>query len=158
MADIERLYKEHYGFIFRFLLSMCHDQNLAEELAQETFFRAYINIKSLRADSKAAIWLCQIAKNLYFAWCKEHKKLLPLEDYAQQLETADVAEMTAIKLLSDQAMKCLADLEEPYQDVLKLYVFGGVSLKGISQLYGKSESWARVTFYRAKQKIVERMK
>lgn len=157
MADLERLYHEHYGFIFKFLVSLCHDLSLAEELTQETFFRAYINLKGLRDDSKAAAWLCRIARNLYYSWCKEQRRLLPLEEQEKACEAPDVAQVVETKVLSKQAMRYLAELEEPYREVFKLHVFGEVPLKQISALYGKHESWARVTFYRAKQKIAERM-
>ncbi|MGN1095608.1 MAG: RNA polymerase sigma factor, partial [Eubacteriales bacterium] len=57
-----------------------------------------------------------------------------------------------------KALACLHELEEPYKEVFMLSVFGDISMKDISKLFGKSESWARVTFYRAKQKILERMR
>ncbi len=158
MADFEQLYRDHYGFIFKFLMSLCHNESLAEEITQETFFRAYINIKRLRSDRKAVVWLCQIARNLYFAWYNEQKKMLPLEEQTMIQTVSDIAETAEIKALSAQAMDCLSGLDSPYREVFELGVFGGVSLKEISRLYGKSESWARVTFYRAKQKIMERMK
>ncbi|MEE0967820.1 MAG: sigma factor-like helix-turn-helix DNA-binding protein, partial [Clostridia bacterium] len=56
------------------------------------------------------------------------------------------------------ALFCLHELEEPYKEVFMLSVLGGFSLKDISLVFGKSESWARVTFYRAKQKLLERMR
>ena len=62
------------------------------------------------------------------------------------------------KELSQKALLCLHELEEPYKEVFMLSVFGGFSLKDISSLFGKSESWARVTFYRAKQILSERMR
>ncbi len=158
MADFEQLYRDHYGFIFKFLMSLCHNESLAEEITQETFFRAYINIKRLRSDRKAVVWLCQIARNLYFAWYNEQKKMLPLEEQTVVQTVSDIAETAEIKALSAQAMDCLSGLDSTYREVFELGVFGGVSLKEISRLYGKSESWARVTFYRAKQKIMERMK
>ena len=79
MAEIEGLYREHYDLIFKLLLTLCRNESLADELTQETFFRAYINIKSLREEGKAVPWLCRIAKNLYYAWYNEHKKWTPLE-------------------------------------------------------------------------------
>ncbi len=157
MADIEQLYRLHYGFIYKFLMSMCHNESVAEELTQETFFRAYINITRLRKEEKAAVWLCQIAKNLYFAWCREQKRLQPMDGKTEQPSTFDLSETVEIRLLSGQAMAVLDRLEEPYREVFQLSVFGEVSLKEISRLFGKSESWARVTLFRAKQKIIERM-
>lgn len=158
MADIEWLYREYYDFIFKFLLNLCRNESVADELAQETFFRAYINLKSLRNDSKAAAWLCRIAKNLYFAWYNEQKQLTVLETAAELSDHADIAETVANKLLTKEVLQHVAGLEEPYKEVFMLAVFGEVPLRDISRLFGKSESWARVTFYRAKQKVTERMR
>ena len=53
--------------------------------------------------------------------------------------------------------KILHDLQEPYKEVFMLRVMGEVSYRDIGQLFSKSESWARVTYYRAKKMIVEKM-
>ncbi len=156
MIDFEDMYARHYGFIQKYLLSLCHNPNVSEELTQETFFRAYINLKSLRQEHKAAAWLCQIAKNLFFAWYREQNRFSPLED-AQLPSRFDMARAAEIQELSAQAAACLVGLQSPYREVFQLHVLGEVSLPEISRLYGKSESWARVTFFRARQKILERM-
>ena len=158
MTEFEKLFNENHEFIFRYLMKMTRDAVLAEELTQETFFRAYMNYASLRNKEKVSVWLCQIAKNTYFAWYKEQKKKAPLDE----LETVGVDESMedafVTKELSQEALRCLHDLVEPYKEVFMLSVFAGLSLKEISSMFGKSESWARVTFYRAKQKILERMR
>ena len=70
MGDIEALYREYGKTVYFFLLSLCRNESLAEELTQETMFRAIMNIGSFRGDGKITVWLCQIAKNLYY----EHQK------------------------------------------------------------------------------------
>ena len=60
--------------------------------------------------------------------------------------------------LSREVLGRLHELEEPYKEVFMLSALGGVPLKEISAIFGKSESWARVTCYRAKQKLLERMR
>ncbi|MBR4017062.1 MAG: RNA polymerase subunit sigma, partial [Oscillospiraceae bacterium] len=74
MTEFEKLFSENQSFIFRYLMKMTQDAALSEELTQETFFRAYMNYSSLRNKEKASVWLCQIAKNTYFAWYNEYKK------------------------------------------------------------------------------------
>ena len=140
MTDFEKLFNENREFIFRYLMKMTRNVSLSEELTQETFFRAYMNYASLRNKEKASVWLCQIAKNTYFAWYNEQKK----KDSLDELETANNEE----------------SIEEIFvkKEVFMLSVFGGFSLKDISAIFRKSESWARVTFYRAKQKLLERMR
>ncbi len=157
MLDFEKVFQENQSLIFRYLMKLCGNESLAEELTQETFFRAYMNLTGLRKEEKVTVWLCQIAKNTYFAWYNEYKKLQPLDEIDQSGNNQDLAEAFVEKELSANAYACLHKMDEPYKEVFMLYVFGGLSLKNISSLFGKSESWARVTFYRAKQKLMEGM-
>lgn len=158
MTDFEKLFNENRGFIFKYLMQKTRDASLSEELTQETFFRAYMNYSSLRNKDKAPVWLCQIAKNTYFAWYNRQKETIPLDEVDPISEAPSPEDAFAQKELSQKALQCLHQLDEPYKEVFMLSVFGGFSLKDISLTFGKSESWARVTFYRAKQKLLERMK
>lgn len=155
MTDFEKLFIDNRDFIFKYLMKLTRDSSLAEELTQETFFRAYMNYSSLRDKEKASVWLCQIAKNTYFAVYNENKKR---NSYENDLSDENVEDAFFQKEISREALACLHQLEEPYKEVFMLSVFGGFSFKEISSLFGKSESWARVTFYRAKQKLSERIK
>lgn len=158
MLDFEKIFRENQDFIYRYLLKLCSNASLAEELTQETFFRAYMNLTGLRKEEKVMVWLCQIAKNTYFAWYNQQKKLQPLEETEISDTLPDLADIFTQRELSSAAYACLHKMDEPYKEVFMLCVFGGLSLKEISSLFGKSESWARVTFYRAKQKMMEGMK
>lgn len=158
MIDFEKVFEQNRDFIYRFLIKMCKDSALAEELMQETFYRAYINISALKAEEKTSSWLCSIAKNTYFAYVNEHKRLEPLETAGDIRYDFDTEVVFEEKELSKKAFEVLHTLEEPYKEVFMLSVFAGLSLKEISGIFGKSESWARVTFYRAKLKLSEKMR
>lgn len=158
MLDFDKVFRENQGFIYRYLLKLCGNDSLAEELTQETFFRAYMNMTGLRKEEKVSVWLCQIARNTYFAWYNEQKKLQPMDDIEIQDSGPDMADIFVEQEFLQKAYTCLHQMDEPYKEVFMLSVFGGLSLKNISTLFGKSESWARVTFYRAKQKLLEGMK
>lgn len=155
MLDFEKVFQENQSFIFRYLMKLCGNESVAEELTQETFFRAYMNLTGLRNEEKVSVWLCQIAKNTYFAWYHEQKRLQPMEETTVSEDTPDIADLFTEKELQRKAYACLHGMDEPYKEVFMLCVFGGLSLKDISALFGKSESWARVTFYRARQKMME---
>ena len=155
MINFENVFQENQSFIFRYLMKLCKDESLAEELTQETFFRAYMNLTGLRNEDKVSVWLCQIAKNTYFAWFHAQKKNQPMTEELAIDSAPDIAELFEEKELAGRAFSSLHALEEPYKEVFMLFVFGGLSLKDISAMFGKSESWARVTYYRAKQKIME---
>ncbi len=158
MTEFEKLFNENREFIFKYLMKMTQNASLSEELTQETFFRAYMNYASLRNKEKASVWLCQIAKNAYFSWYKEQKRTDTLDHLETVSDGKNIEDAFIQKELSQKALMCLHELEEPYKEVFMLSVFGGFSLKEISSIFGKSESWARVTFYRAKQKLLERMR
>lgn len=158
MTDFEKLFNENQGFIYKYLMKLCNNPSLAEELTQETFFRAYMNFSGLKNKNKASVWLCQIAKNSYFAWHNEQKKLKSLDEANEIKDFSNIEEIFIQKELTEKALDSLHKLEEPYKEVFMLSVFGQVSLKDISKIFGKSESWARVTFYRAKLKLSERMR
>lgn len=158
MTEFEKLFRENRGFIFKYLMKLTRNAALSEELTQETFFRAYMNYASLRKKEKASVWLCQIAKNTYFAWYNEQKKRRKVEHIEVVSNTQSIDDIFTQQELSRKTLLCLHELEDPYKEVFMLSVFGGFTLKDISLIFGKSESWARVTFYRAKQKLLEKMR
>ena len=158
MTEFEKLFNENREFIFKYLMKMIQDVSLADELTQETFFRAYMNYASLRNKDRASVWLCTIAKNTYYAWYNDRKKKASLDELETPSSPKSIEDAFVQKELSQKALLCLHELEDPYKEVFMLSVFGDFSLKDISLIFGKSESWARVTFYRAKQKLSERMR
>lgn len=157
MADFERIFDENREYVFRYLVKLCANAELAEELTQEAFFRAYMNLASLRDEGAARTWLCSIAKNAYFAWFNEQKRMKPIDE-ALPADGSDAVELFCDKQLSRAAHRALHGLDEPYREVFMLAVFAELPLREISALFAKSESWARVTFYRAKQKLMEDLK
>ena len=157
MADFERIFAENREYVFKYLVKLCKNAALAEELTQEAFFRGYMNIKALRNEESARSWLCSIAKNAYFAWYNENKRLQPMDE-SFPADEQDAAELFSNRQLSRSAHKALHALEEPYREVFSLAVFAELPLREISALFGKSESWARVTFYRARKKLIEELR
>ncbi|MBQ9120291.1 MAG: sigma-70 family RNA polymerase sigma factor [Lachnospiraceae bacterium] len=151
--EFERIYQENAKVVMKFLLSLTSDYHLAEELTQETFYRAYRNIKGFQGTCKLNVWLCQIAKNLYLdtvkssRWQRETELTDNHADTGQQLRTVEEKDSVA------QIYRMIHQLEEPYKEVFLLRYNGDLSLKEIGALFQKSENWARVTYYRAKEKL-----
>ena len=151
MLNIQEIYEQYFTIVYRYLLSLSHNTHIAEELTQETFF-------DFRGECDLRVWLCQISKNTYYDYLKKNKKYAP----ESQEETEDTFVPDLLQNFSDketafQVHKVLHRLAEPYKEVFSLRVFGELSFSDISDLFGKSESWARVTYYRAKKMIVEKM-
>ena len=158
MDDLERLYKEYYPIVYRFILKLCANPDQAEEIAQETMFRAIQQIHTFKGDSKLSTWLCTISKNLYFAEEKKRKKIVndyPLETMPS---SRDIEQGLANKEAAGQIHEVLHKLEEPYKEVFWMRTFADMSFKEIGSIFKKTESWARVTYYRAKIKVTEALK
>ncbi len=158
MRDFEEIYHLYFRDVYRYLLRLTGDEHLAEELTSDTFFRALRSLDSFRGDCDIRVWLCQIAKNLYYSYLKRHKPPLPIE-------SADVADGSGEELTDalDNRMTCaeirrvLHTIEEPYREVFMWRVYAELSFREIGSMFGKSENWACVTFHRAKQKILHRL-
>lgn len=159
MDNFEEIYQQYGKTVYYFLLSLSRDEMLSEELTQETMFRAIMNINSFRGDCQISGWLCQIAKNLYFDWLKKNKRTVPIsEDIVLQDNRKDIVTVLADKDIADKILQYLHELDEPYKEVFTLHALGDIPLTRISQLFGKSDSWARVTYYRAKAIITSKLK
>jgi len=159
MQSMEEIYQEYAKTVYKYLLSRTHNEDLAEELTQETFYQAIRSIERFDGSCQISTWLCAIAKNLWFAYQRKHPKTEPLEDYPdeQRLATAS-AESRAIDAVSQvELMKKLHVCPEPFREVLYLRIFGNLSFREIGEIMEKTENWARVTFYRGKEKLREEL-
>ena len=158
--NIEELYRTYFDIVYRYIRSISQDGSLAEEVTQETFFKALKKADQFRGDCDVRVWLCQIAKNTLYDHLKKQKKQLLGDERLEEAESAD-GELLEEKLVQrSQAMeihKVLHRLSEPYKEVFSLRTFGELTFREIGMLFGKSENWARVTYYRARVKIREEL-
>ncbi|MDD6037992.1 MAG: sigma-70 family RNA polymerase sigma factor [bacterium] len=154
MTDLEKIYMENFEPVYKFMISLGCDRHTAEDLTQETMFIAIQKIDSFKGKCKLSVWLCQIAKNLYFKKLKEDKKFVSNE----VLETVANLEKASDPLLKKKIYELIHNLDEPYREVFYMATFGDLSFKEISSIFRKSESWARVTYHRARLKLKEELK
>lgn len=157
MKDFEKIYSEYYDAVFQYVLSLCRDEQWAEEITQEAFFKALNSINTFRGECKLSVWLCQIAKNTFYTAAKRQQRQV---DYPLELLQAGEAidQRLFDKDTAFQIHKLLHALDEPYKEVFWMRTFGELSFKEIGILFGKTESWARVTYHRARMKIKEGVK
>lgn len=158
MKKMEELYRLYFKDVFLYVKALSKDEHIAEEITQETFFKALKSINSFKGDCDIRVWLCQIAKNSYYTYCRKTKRLVPEEEIGEH--TIKQPSIESRLLDKEQAIaihKILHNLEEPYKEVFHLRVFGELSFKEIGEVFGKTESWSRVTFHRAKVKVIERL-
>lgn len=157
--DFEDVYDRFFKDVYLFVLAMSGDQAVAEDVTQETFFKALKEIDHFKGNCSVKSWLCKIAKNIYIDGIRRKKRLAAVKERLagapeaeRSVETEAVRREEVISIY--KALHCL---EEPYKEVFGLRTLGELSYKEIGEIFEKSESWARVTYHRAKLKIREKM-
>ena len=153
MIEFDEIYKRYFSDVYKYALSLTHDEHAAEEITQETFFEALKAIDKFDGRCKLYVWLCQIAKNTYFTGRQRITKGNELVE--EPRHDAAPEERLLNKESYFEIHKILHTLGEPYKEVFSLRVFGELSFRQIGELFGKTESWARVTYHRAKMKVKE---
>ena len=153
----EKLYEAFYMKVFSYVMTLTGDRDEAMEITQETFFRAITTEKEFRGESENFTWLCAIAKNFFIDEKRRQSKMeeLPPED---RPDTGKGPEKSLVDADSSiRIHRILHAMEEPYKEVFQLRIFGELSFKEIASIFGKTETWARVTYHRARIQIKERM-
>lgn len=157
MTDFDQIYNLYFKDVYKYVLSLSKNEAIAEEITQETFFKALRNIEKFDGKCKLYVWLCQIAKNSYFSSSKKERKFTAFSKAEDIVDEVDIEQQLLTKENVLEIHKALHHLEEPYKEVFTLRVFGELSFLQISTLFEKTESWARVTYHRAKIKLKERL-
>ena len=155
MTEFEEVYRLYFQDVYKYALSLTRDEHTAEEITQVTFFKALRSIDQFDGRCKGYVWLCQIAKNTYFT---QYQRAVKGEQLALEPQQSSLLEeRLETRETAFEIHKILHDMPEPYKEVFSLRAFGELSFKQIGELFGKTESWARVTYHRAKMKIKEEM-
>jgi len=149
VEGFEEIYQRYFREIYRYLLALTGDRALAEELTAETFFRAFLGLDRFRGDCHVRIWLCRIAKNLWYSHLR--KKRRPEEPLPEGPES--ITDRLEDMEQAWEICPAMTQLREPYQTVLALRVLNELPFQEIGAAYGKSAHWACVTYHRAKDQI-----
>ncbi len=162
--DIAKIYEEYSKMIYNYLYCLCFDNTLSEDLTQETFYYATKGIDKFRNDCKIQVWLCEIAKNLWFKELKRRKRTVIVSIESEFGEIGETKEIASEENVEDKFIekeekielyKNLKKLTNIERQLIHLRLTSGLNFKDISQIYKKSESWARVIYYRGKEKLRE---
>ena len=157
MQDMEQIYEEYFETVYKYLFCLTHNRDVSEELTQETFYRAVKKIHSFKGDCKISVWLCQIAKNLWYDECRKNKKTINTdENVFLNIQDSNITEEKTIQNEEKLTLyKKLQNLDEKTREVIYLRITGELSFKEIGMILNQTENWARVTFYRGKQNLKE---
>ena len=155
MQNMDEIYEECFETVYKYLFCLTHNSDISEELTQETFYRAVKKIDTYNVKCKISVWLCQIAKHLWYNQCRKNKRIVDTDETfdiedPQNLEEQFIAGEEKVLLY-----KKMQNLDEKTREVMYLRITGELSFKEIGEILGKTENWARVTFYRGKSKLKE---
>ena len=156
MQDMEKIYEEYFETVNKYLFCLTHDNDISEELTQETFYKAVQKIDTYKGKCKMSVWLCQIAKHLWYDQCRKKQKTIDVEE---NLFDVQALESTESQVISNEEKislyKKMQKLDEKTREVIYLRITGELSFKEIATILDKTENWARITFYRGKNKLKE---
>ena len=156
MQDIEKIYEQYFDTVNKYLFCLTRNNDISEELTQETFYRAVKKIDTYKGECKISVWLCQIAKNLWFDECRKKKKYTLNEE-----DLFNIKELTTLEddiISKEEKMllyKKMQNLDNKTREVIYLRITGELSFKEIGIIMNETENWARVTYYRGKNKLKE---
>ena len=155
IKEMEEIYKKYCTPLKKYVLSLCRNTSFADDIVSETFYRAIINIVTFDGNNLFA-WLCVIARNLYFNQLKKKENntaSLDDEDFIEIASSSDV-ENDVIKRVQQQKLtECISALTKTEREVVNLRIYADLTFNEIGRVLNKSENWARVTFYRSKEKL-----
>lgn len=155
---MEEIYKKHAKMVYRYLLSLTHNEELAEEITQETFYQAVRCAGRYDGSCKISTWLCSIARNSWLAWMKKNKEIVISDDKIEADTMCSAEDMVISDISKVELMRKLHQLKEPLREVIYLRLAGDLSFREIGDIMGMSENWARVNYFRGKEKLLKEVK
>lgn len=147
-----------YEAVYRYILTLCRNDTDAQDITQETFLRAMNAADRFEGSSSLYTWLCAIGRNIWLNKCKQDSRERPADQTDAAAPGKSVEQWAVEKDLSLHIHRVLHGLSDPYKEVFSLRVFGQLSFAEIAALFGKTESWGRVTYHRARKMITETLR
>ena len=158
MQNIEEIYSKYSDIVYKYVFCLTGNEDITEEIVQETFLVAVKDINKFRGECKISTWLCQISKHIWYKKLKKEKtkKEISLENLQDTLIMEEsLEEEFCNKANKIQLFKKLQNLDEETRNVMYLRIFGNFEYKEIAEIMNKSSNWARVVYFRGKQKLKE---
>lgn len=160
MQNLEDICKECTSLVYRYLFCITRNREIAEDLTQETLYKAIKNINKFRGECKINLWLCKIAKNEWFMYLKKHKKVeyVSINDVIKIASDIKVEDKVIDDDIKDNIYGAIQKLDEETSQIMLLRLEEDMNFKDIGEMFNQTESWARVKFFRGKQKIKEKLR
>ncbi len=151
-----RLVEEYQEGLRRFLLNLTLGNDaLTEDLAQETFIKAYMSLRSFRGLARFKTWLYRIAYNEFYSYLRQKRENLSVEDGVPIIEEP-ITPISATDARMDVEV-CLKALNENERTVVLLFYLEDLPIKKIVEITGMPEGTIKSHLSRAKQKMAQVM-
>ncbi len=160
MQDINTIYKKYGEIVYKYVFCLTGNEDTTEEIVQETFLVAVKDINKFRGECKISTWLCQISKYIWYKRLKKEKskKEIPLDILQNSLFIEEsIEENFCDKEKKIELFKELQNFDEDTRNVMYLRIFGNFEYSEIAEIMNKTSNWARVVFFRGKQKLKEKL-
>ena len=156
MDNMENIYNKYANSIKHYIFCITKDIGLAEDIMQETFVVAINQINKFRGDCEISVWLFSIAKKILYKKTKKNSiyNMVPIDEF----ELADNISIEEDCINKDNKLKlfeALQKLDPNTREVMYLRLTGDLTFKEIGKILNRTESWAKVTFFRGKQKLIK---
>lgn len=153
--EMEKLYIKYHRELYLYAFSLCKNYHLAEDLTNDTFFKAYLSIDDA---SYIKYWLFRVCKNLYLDYLKKNREycsenIINLALKNDETPLDKIIEAEEKKHLYNKVI----NLKKSYKEILILYYFCGFSIKDISRSKNITESAAKTMLFRARKKLKKEM-
>lgn len=155
----EALYEQYSKSVYRYLFALTGEADISEELTQETFYQALKNMNTYRGESSPQVWLCAIAKRLWFKELERRKRTVPIDESIIYNIAAPDDPVKEFEVRNDRIalFRAMQQLEPDTREVIHLRLAGDFSFRDIGDILGHSEVWARVRYYRGKEELAKIM-
>jgi len=155
VQNIEEIYVKYFEIVKKYIFCLTQNNDIAEELTQETFYKAVKKINTFKGECKISTWLCQIAKHLWYNELKKRKRQIEYND-KQLFEITSNDEIENIIISNEETRDLLYKinlLDKNTRTIIILRTIGNMSFREISNVLDITENNARVVFYRGKEKL-----
>ena len=161
MQDLEKIYNEYGNIVYKYVFCLTGNHEETEEIVQETFLVAVKDIKKFRGECKISSWLCQISKYIWYKKLKRQKKIqeIPIDTLQETIRIEETLEDYIIRKNNrTEIFKIIQTFDEDLKNVMYLRILGNFEYSEIAEIMGKTSNWARVMYFRGKEKLKEEIK
>ena len=155
--DVELLYRQYYGDVYRYISLIQYSPSDVEDIVQNTFIKAMRGIADFRGYSGIRTWLFAIARNESMNYSKKKRGDVSIDNSVDFNRCISIDETACKKEAADRIIKYIHGCDEPKRSLLALRLIGEKSFVEIGEMLGKSDTWCRVTFMRAKNEIISKL-